>query len=65
MKKLLEIIDIDEKQDLCLQERCKTFANQARSEDGCLINMIDYTMLIPLSQQYRHSNIKATQAQTL
>ena len=40
MKKFLEIIGIDEEQKLCLKERCKTFTNRARSEDGWLVKVI-------------------------
>ena len=40
MKKLLEIIGIDQDQKLTLQERRKIFANKAMSENGWLVNVI-------------------------
>jgi hypothetical protein len=40
MKKFLEIIGIDREKVLTLQERCRIFADKARSEDGWLVNII-------------------------
>lgn len=40
MKKFLEIIGIDNEKKLTLQERCKLFAEKARSENGWLASII-------------------------
>lgn len=40
MKKFLEIIGIDQEKKLTVQERCRIFADKARSEEGWLANVI-------------------------
>jgi hypothetical protein len=40
MKKFLEIIGIDQEKKLTVQERCRIFADKARSDEGWLANVI-------------------------
>jgi hypothetical protein len=40
LKKFLEIIGTDKEKKLTVPERCKTFVDKARSENGWLVNVI-------------------------